>query len=180
MGAAVVAEAQDWAARAPVVPAGWFTAPHGIHGVRHTQRVCLHAVRLAHELGWDEPDIRLALLAALWHDIGRTSDGRDPWHGRESVRRVKAWRLAGELTPASREIVFFAIRYHAMRDETGESAASELADPACALRLLWLLKDADGLDRVRLGPRGLDPAQFRSPQAAASVDFARALLEALP
>jgi hypothetical protein len=42
-----------------------------------------------------------------------------------------------------------------------------------ALPLLWLLKDADALDRVRLGGEdAVDPAYLRHPAAAGFIDFA--------
>ena len=41
-------------------------------------------------------------------------------------------------------------------------SARKNADPQQALRVLWVLKDADGLDRVRLEPHdGLNPKKLR-------------------
>jgi hypothetical protein len=42
-------------------------------------------------------------------------------------------------------------------------------------RLTSLLKDADGLDRVRLGD--LDPRRLRNPQARSMITFAEAFIE---
>ena len=45
---------------APEVPVEWFAVPpSSTHGVRHTQRVHIHARRLTTQLGWPEPDRRL-------------------------------------------------------------------------------------------------------------------------
>ena len=41
-----------------------------------------------------------------------------------------------------------------------------------------MFKDADGLDRIRLGPQGLDEGYLRTTHGRALVPFARRLLEA--
>ncbi len=151
---------------------------------RHTRRsshagVHIHTERLARELGWDELDARLALKAALVHDIGRRDDGGDPRHGARSVTRAVKLGLTTDLSPDDLEILIFAVKNHCLRDSVGEQRAAETTDPARALRVLWLLKDADALDRLRLGDPP-DPAQLRSPQAVESIGFAWELLAALP
>jgi hypothetical protein len=89
-------------------------------------------------------------------------------------------QLAATVPPDDLEIILFAIRNHSLPDDVGEKRAHGTSDPERALRILWLLKDADGLDRVRLGEWGApDPLQLRSPVAAESIDFAWALLAAM-
>jgi len=132
-------DAGTWAGQAADVPAEWFTHFSWLHGVRHTQRVHIHAQRLVHELRWPEDDAGVVLSAVLWHDIGRVDDNWDPQHG--------ALSAAGQ------------------------------DDPERSLRILWLLKDADALDRVRLGGwEDPDPAQLRHPRAVPMIPFARELL----
>ncbi len=99
----------------------------------------------------------------------------EPSHGEAGVARLRALGLADELARSDATIVYFAIRHHCLRDECGERAARHLPDPERALCVFWLLKDADGLDRVRLGEEP-DPGQLRSPLAAESVALARLLL----
>ena len=165
---------------APVVEPEWFARPSSLHGVRHTQRVHIHVRRLARELIWNDADTELALTAALWHDIGRTDDGWDPGHGEESVRRARELPLLEALLPTDAALVVFAIRLHCLPDELGEVEARRQAEHERALRILWLLKDADALDRVRLrGREGPDPAQLRYPQAVALIPFAESLLRAV-
>lgn len=194
------ADAAAWTARAPRVPEEWFVRDmarnfgrgSSLHGVNHTQRVHIHAQRLTRELGWAELDAQLAFKAALWHDIGRTSDGEDDGHGAQSAARAAQLGLTEALAPADAGAVLFAVFFHCLPDETareeaprwhrqrGEPGAGRLPDPEQALRILWLLKDADALDRVRLGPwEAADPRQFRHPEAAAHVPFAAALFDLL-
>ncbi len=51
-------------------------------------------------------------------------------------------------------------------------------EPGTMLRALWLLKDADGLDRVRI--YDLDPEQLRYEESARLVDGAWQLLKDMP
>jgi hypothetical protein len=55
-----------------------------------------------------------------------------------------------------------------------------LRDPERALRVLWLLKDADALDRVRLGlGECADPRQLRHAATVDLIPFAGALYAVL-
>ena len=199
--------AQAWADRAPAVPQWWFVRRSTLHGIAHTKRVHIHTQRLTGELHWDEADTRLALSAALWHDIGRTNDGLDLFHGEHSALRVLELGLADDLLPDDADVLLFALVHHCLRDDDAERAASDwraaplreaardartgpapqaarasapdprgLSQPGRALRVLWLLKDADALDRVRLQSwLGADPAQLRFSQTAALLPFAAEL-----
>ena len=95
-----------------------------------------------------------------------------------------------QLTPGDAAIVRFAILRHSLRDRGAEEQAQELAarddearrlaDPERALRVLWLLKDADALDRVRLGlGEQADPRQLRHREAVDLIPFAGALYAVL-
>jgi hypothetical protein len=152
--------------------------------------VHVHAQRLLESLRWSPADAGLVLHAALWHDIGRQGDGVEPEHGRHSVERADAQGLTAELTPDDAAIVRFAILRHSLPDRgaaelAAELAASEdrarhLAEPERALCVLWVLKDADALDRVRLGfGEAADPRQLRHQEAVALIPFASALYAAL-
>jgi HD superfamily phosphodiesterase len=173
--------AAAWVARAPLVPAAWFAHDSALHGVSHTQRVHIHVQRLAAELDWPARDTRVALGAALWHDIGRTHDGEEPEHGLAGARRAVELGLPRSLRSGDGSIAVFAIHYHSLPDRAAEEAARRQGHPERALRILWLLKDADALDRVRLAPwEAADPGQLRYPCTAAHIPFAAELLAALP
>jgi len=200
-------EALAWAAQIPDVPERWFVRPSTLHGVRHTQRVHVHVQRLTAELRWSDADTRLALYAALWHDIGRTNDGEDARHGSQSAARVLELGLpdapphSGPLSTADADLVLFAIVHHCLSDDDakaatgwwdaarlrgavrrpgdeqpGADATHRLTQPQRALRVLWMLKDADALDRVRLQSwEAADPDMLRHRQTSTLLDFADAL-----
>jgi len=179
-----------WVARAPDVPAWWFRRASRLHGESHTRRVHVHAQRLLERLRWDEADARLVLRAALWHDIGRETDGVEPPHGARGAARADELGLTAGLPPDDAALVRFAITRHSLSDggaaahavelAAAEDRARRLAQPERALRVLWVLKDADALDRVRLGfGERADPRQLRHPEAIDQIGFADRLYAAL-
>ena len=192
-------DCRAWTGTVPDVPAGWFLEPdrtHGIHGAGHIRRVHILAERLMLEMDWDDDAQNRVLCAALWHDIGRTHDGIEPEHGARSAAQLG---LVDELPADDAAVVLFAIRYHSLDDVTAIAAADDggvaaddlrvavngafgsassfaLPDPDAALDVLWLLKDADALDRIRLGVFGCcDPSYLRFERSRELIGFARDL-----
>ncbi len=173
-------EVRLWSEQAPEVAPEWFRHFSELHGVRHTQRVHVHAERLASLLEWPAADTDLLLRAALWHDIGREHDGFEPEHGGNSVLRARELGLVQCLSAADAALIEFAMRQHSLADALGEDEAGAQAESERALRILHLLKDADALDRVRLIPYdGPRPELLRHRCAVDSIEFAQGLLEAL-
>jgi hypothetical protein len=183
----------------------WFVRPHTIHGLTHTRRVLIHALALAQPAELDPVELEALVYAAAWHDIGRTHDDVDPDHGRKSLARIVDLNLACDLAPEVLEPLFFAIEWHATDDALAVQAApatpprvvapgahapegapqheaapgadlgahAPVRDPR--LRVLWTLKDADGLDRVRI--YDLDVTRLRSGAARDREAEARRLYE---
>lgn len=149
----------------------WFSHnPYGIHGVAHVARVQVWAERLAREVAGPGA-LRLPELrwAAACHDVGRHDDGIDRKHGDRSA----AWVLANltverpELT-AGVDLAFVAelCRWHQPKDREAARMTLEL----------MILKDADALDRARLGD--LDPSRLRLGRSWGFVDAAEHLFAA--
>ena len=91
------------------------------------------------------------------------------------------------------ETALYAVTHHCGDEEHGESAAQrvefwaagddgvercEVVDSASALKVFRVLKDADGLDRVRL--KDLNPARLRYDESRERVDRAWELLREIP
>ena len=131
----------------------WFRFnPRGIHGAPHTARVLVWADTIADRLGGPGALRREELRwAAAVHDVGRVDDGIDRGHGLRSA----AWvldRLPSERPEtAGIDLAYVAelCRWHEVGDREIERLSLELV----------ILKDADGLDRARLGD--LDPNRLR-------------------
>ncbi len=158
----------------------WFLRPGSIHGLSHTRRVLIHAAALAEPAGLTSTESEALIYAVAWHDLGRTHDGIDPEHGRASVDRIMDLNLADGLSPDVLAPTLFAVEWHSRHDRLAVEAAAERLGPAtCSgstatavdddldpcLRVLWTLKDADGLDRVRI--QDLDVTRLRSEAARA-------------
>ena len=157
------------------IPEEWFLDPYGIHGIGHTQRVYQHAVNLTKALCMSEKDASSLLLAALWHDIGREDDSENPDHGRLSVNKAKALNLHQSHSQEILELTFCAIENHSKDDAAGELGCLSTSNPQSARTILWALKDADALDRVRFW--GLDPTCLRFAWSGTQIPYAEELLK---
>ena len=167
----------------------WFVRPNGsngaegIHGLGHTRRVLIHALEIADALEasgeevLDDCERQAIRLAALWHDIGRTHDGVDYYHGAKSAGKVAGLGLHLGVDSAVRDLALFAITHHCGSEEHAEWGAHWMPDTQATLKVFRVLKDADALDRVRLGPHGdLDPSFLRFEVSRGRVERAWELL----
>lgn len=151
-------------------PPELFTHASTFHGQAHVARVMVHAFRLVAATGWAEEAPRL-WAAVYLHDIARTHDGRCYRHGGDAMRKfearpeLRAFFAQGGVTDSDYAAIHTAVVHHSLPKELDQ------AHPHW--RLTSLLKDADGLDRVRLGD--LDPRYLRHSQSLEMVSFAEAL-----
>ncbi len=146
-----------------------FLHPSRLHGQAHVARVMVHAFRLIVATGFIEETARL-WAAVYLHDIARRHDGVAPRHGADAWKRladlpdVRALFARGGVRDEDYPAIQAAVVCHS----DGEPPAGHPHR-----RLMCLLKDADALDRVRLGD--LDPSYLRHPEAREMVDFAKRL-----
>jgi hypothetical protein len=140
-----------------------------LHGQAHVSRVLVHAFRLVEATGFVHEMPRL-WAAVYLHDIARRHDGRSARHGADAWARladlpdVRALFARGGVRDEDYPAIQSAVTHH--------SAGEPLpADPFW--QLTALLKDADGLDRVRLGD--LDPTYLRHLEARTMARFAEQL-----
>lgn len=158
---------------AELVPApGLFTHASTLHGQSHVARVMVHAFRLIAATGWSEEAPRL-WAAVYLRDLARTHDGVCRRHGGDAMKKfatlpqVRELFERGGVHQDDYPMMGTAVVHHCLPQELDRSHAH--------WRLTSLLKDADGLDRVRLGD--LDPRYLRNPEAKDMVGFAQALYE---
>ena len=145
-----------------------------VHGRGHIHRTLLYAALIAWKEDLAEADVRQFFLAAAYHDVGRSSDGYDLYHGARSALRLE--ELTGVTGEELTELKA-AVSAHARPDSDMESVlrAHEPEDYPRTLELTRLLKDADNLDRVRLGD--LKSGYLRHRGARAVEPFAWRLIE---
>jgi hypothetical protein len=143
----------------------------GLHGQAHVARVMVHAFRLLDATGAHH--LAPALWAAVYlHDIARRHDGHCTRHGAD------AWDRLAHLPDVNLLFSKGGVKesdYPAIQTAVTEHCRSEVPPDHPHRELAALLKDADGLDRVRL--YDVDPAFLRHPEAVAMVAFAKRLFE---
>ena len=153
-----------------VPPPGLFVHASTIHGQDHVARVMVYALLLLEETGMSEEAVRL-WAAVYLHDLARTHDGVCHEHGRNAVLRLDQLpEVRGLFARAGVQETDYPAIHTAV---TQHSIPSELEATHRHYPLTALLKDADGLDRVRLGD--LDPAYLRFPETHTLVPFAEEL-----
>ena len=141
----------------------------GIHGFGHAARVLVWADSIA---AWLEArgtavEREAVRWAAALHDVRRVNDGTDLAHG----ERCGTWlrwhhaELGLPLSDAQLKVVRYAIEWHVPEDGDAPQLTAEL----------MCLKDADGLDRVRIAD--LDTDYLRTAYAETLATHAQKLYD---
>jgi len=138
-----------------------------LHGQRHVSRVLVHAFVLVDLVGRQEEAPRVWACIYL-HDLARLHDGLSYEHGADAAQKLPEFGdffARGGVAAEEHDAIRSAVTHHSLGDEM---PADHPHRPLTAL-----LKDADGLDRVRLGD--LDPQYLRHGETPAMVPFAERL-----
>ncbi|MBO4364713.1 MAG: hypothetical protein J5804_00285 [Eggerthellaceae bacterium] len=188
-----------------------WTTGGAIHFRPHWSRVLMLSLVIGEQRDLDDTSMEALAMAAVFHDSRRKNPYLDTGHGARAAEYYLQFcneTSSGALrrTPAGRAIRFdprtyLAIRWHDRDDDTGLHAIAQVTSDAClpvagiqnlraytpsdstsAEDILRIFKDADALDRVRLGGMdhgGLDVRYLRTPEAHDLVDFANTLLHTI-
>ncbi len=147
----------------------------GIHGQGHIERVMLLGAMVAQGLSLPAADTEVLLFCCSYHDIGRVNDWLDDCHGGRSAELLLQPALKERLaafTETEIRVMQAVIAAHSLYDgameKTGDAYEVGEDQRGRYLLLARCLKDADNLDRVRLGD--LDMRYLRS-------DVSRSLAE---
>lgn len=145
----------------------WLMHDSHVHGVDHMARVFILQELICQKL--EEQDIKVNREALRWaamtHDVGRVDDGIDINHGRRSSKWIEE-NLSAQMSPEMLDIVTYIVHWHVPSDTDAPVMTIELQ----------VLKDADALDRVRLGD--LDIRYLRTEAAQSLVSVAEELFSA--
>lgn len=141
-----------------------------LHGINHTYRVMCHVFLLGERLKW-ERETRLAFCAAFIHDMSRMHDGYCIHHGLWSSEKklpvFTEFFMSQGANAYEVEEIKTAARNH--------SEGFELPTDHAFWKTTALLKDADALDRIRLGSGNLDPSYLRLEPTIYFIPFAHEL-----
>lgn len=165
----------------------WFLHPNGIHGKSHMQRVLLHVLSLSLEKELDDFNQEILIAAALYHDIGRINDDVDDSHGKRSWVKMQEEGIIEMLESEyalyeeEQRVLQFIVENHCLDDDYVWAQLDEVELYSYSKEevkmLTSIFKDADGLDRVRLGD--LESKYLRTEEAKKRINFANSLLRAI-
>lgn len=150
-----------------------------IHAKPHCERVLLYALIMGKKIFGDDRDALTALAhASIFHDTRRQDDYLDTGHG---ARAAVYYRQFCEQHPEMHYYpeAAYLMRYHDLNDNKGREAIIRDFgnDAQRVLKLYDIFKDADALDRWRLGRHGLDPKYLRTPEAKSLIRYARHIVD---
>lgn len=142
-----------------------YNDPYGIHGISHARRVLYLADKIAEKCDLTKEEERILGLACCYHDIGRVHNDRDILHGKLSCKKIEELELLDGfgLEEEEKKLILRLISYHCLNDALFTGTEREKY-------LFNILKDADGLDRVRIFD--LNPAYLRLDASRELVDLA--------
>lgn len=127
------------------------------HYMDHAIRVTILTYKLCKSLNVNEEDTVILLVSALLHDIGRKNNSNDIKHGEAGAE------LLEEIF--SNPKIFDIIKNHSIGDRNIHSKYKDL---------IYILKDADALDRVR--SNDLNIKYLRNKESLELIEFAKKLL----
>lgn len=145
------------------------------HTKSHSARVLILALVIGHQKGLSDKEMNSLAMAAVFHDSRRLDDGIDQGHGSRAAEYYKDFCLQHELPYDA--VTYYITYYHDQDDSRGftEIAKSPYLNER-AILLYQIFKDADALDRFRLGPDALDENMLRTEEAHKFIEFAQYLL----
>lgn len=147
-----------------------------IHAQGHCARVLLHALRIGAARGLDERRMTALAHAAIFHDTRRRDNYLDVGHGGRAARYYRSFCEGSDIDflPEAYE----AMKFHDRDDDLGNRLIRQKGGTVgeAWLEVYHVFKDADALDRLRLGTWCLDERFLRTPEARQMIDFAQRLV----
>lgn len=146
-----------------------------IHGIDHNIRVSLYGYYMGLKYKLDKCDMKILLEACKYHDIGRVNDNEDDLHGFRSAQKLESFE---RFNKNDMKILSAMVTYHSVDDELFLKIAKiyDVNDIERLRILCNILKDSDGLDRVRGCGWGLNTKYLRTDVSLEMVYLAYELL----
>jgi len=151
-----------------------------VHAFGHCERVLLFALLIGEKIfGADENALEILAQAAVFHDSRRQDDYLDIGHGARAAVYYEDFCKKNPDVTYHPEVVYL-MRYHDLDDKHGFEAIREKfgEDFWRVIVLYKIFKDADALDRWRLGGNGLDTQFLRTSFAKEMTDYSRRIVQA--
>lgn len=148
-----------------------------IHTTSHCERVLLYALIMGRTIFNDnEKYLETLAHASIFHDTRRLDDYLDKGHGARAAKYYQEFCQEREIT--FHKDAYNIMAFHDQDDETGINYISDSHEfnKEDSIKLYKIFKDADALDRYRLGPWGLNKDFLRNKEAVNLMDFANNLV----
>ena len=123
-----------------------------IHGLSHIIRTSIFLLIISTIEKIKNHDFKIMLESILYHDIGRTNDIDDEFHGYNAINKLDF--LKEKYNNTEYNIICAIITGHCIDDKHHNKVAEyfNVKNKSKYYKLLSLVKDADALDRVREYP----------------------------
>lgn len=146
------------------------------HTKEHCIRVLLFSLLIAEKRNLSQEDKNVLCMASVFHDSRRQDDWYDVGHGQRAADYYKQYCKESKLPFDWR--CYDVMYYHDRDDEMGKQEMGRRGtERENGILLYQIFKDADALDRFRLGPDGLDVCYLRTEEAKSLYDYAKNLWE---
>jgi len=141
-----------------------------LHNCNHVYRVMCHCLYIGSKLNLPR-ETKLAFCGAFIHDFSRKHDGLCSQHGlwatQEKFNLFKDIFLSVGVSEKDFEEIKLAVKNHSEQFDISKSHPF--------YKTSALLKDADALDRIRLGDDNLNPKYLRFNETHEFIPFAKEL-----
>lgn len=137
------------------------------HTKEHCARVLLFALLIADKMDLSQKEREALCAAAVFHDSRRQDDWLDVGHGQRAADYYREYCWTNPFVFDER--AYLIMSFHDRDDALGEAA---LIDQEDGVMLYHIFKDADALDRFRLGPNGLDIRYLRTAEGKSLYRYA--------
>ena len=159
-----------------------------IHTEGHCERVLLLALKIGARRRLSDRQMEALCHASIFHDTRRLNNYLDKGHGERAACYYKeeARQMGITFLPEA----YAAIRFHDQDDKDGEAFIKEwttndtegyeendLGTAEAWTEVFRDFKDADALDRLRMGPWTLDKRFLRTEEAKGLIGFAQELVD---
>ncbi len=148
-----------------------------LHGINHIARVIFNCYAIMALENVNKEDMKIVIEAVKLHDIGRSNDGIDANHGAKSAEKAKKILKQKGFTTEEINAICFIITEHSLHESKNVEDIEKLPEKVREKYRYYLnlLKDADKLDRVRIGD--LDPNRLALDSSKRLVQVAKDIFE---
>lgn len=145
------------------------------HGINHNIRVSFYAYIISSNEDVSKKDFTLIMEACKYHDIGRENDLEDKLHGKRSAHMLTF--LEDKYSAEELNYLKTIITCHSLNDKEFEKVAvkNKIKDIERCRKMHEILKDSDGLDRVRLKYPYVNIKYLRTETSKRMIEFSHKL-----